>query len=108
MRPVGSNSECVFAPTTELTPGRLRKKGFSATCSLTLVSPRGREVKESGHLLCSVWNAPGLLEGTISFFPHPARAGSVLQASTGVGVGFNRRRTGRGGLGSTGRWRSTG
>jgi len=28
---------------------RLRKKGISAACSLTLVSPGGREVKESGH-----------------------------------------------------------
>ncbi len=30
---------------------RLRKKGISAACSLTLVSPGGREVKESSHHL---------------------------------------------------------
>ncbi len=36
---------------------RLRKKGISAACSLTLVSPRGREVKESNLLLPRARNA---------------------------------------------------
>ena len=55
---------------------RLRKKAFSATCSRTLVSPRGRELKESSHpfgsaqdkLLCRVRNARVCLRPKYPFF----------------------------------------
>jgi len=48
--------------------GRLRKKGLSAACSLTLVSPRGREVKESSHLLSRVRNFCNFTGPPESFF----------------------------------------
>src|ERR1700693_4538381 len=61
---------------------RLRKKGISAACSLTLVSPKGREAKESGHsfgfaqdkLLCRVRNVNIFIDCEKLFFPHPAKA----------------------------------
>jgi len=53
---------------------RRRKKGFSAACSLTLVSPGGRAVKESSHLLPRVRNANISVGPQNVFFPHPASA----------------------------------
>jgi hypothetical protein len=44
-------------PLTVFESSRLRKKGISAACSLTLVSPGGRAVKENGRLLSRVRNA---------------------------------------------------
>ena len=82
-------------------PKSLRKKGISAACSLTLVSPVGREVKESSHpfgcaqdkLLSRVRNAYISIGPKPSFFrtllkpaiaPYPisakARTGRVARA----------------------------
>ncbi len=52
---------------------RLRKKGIPQPAPSLSSLPVGREVKESSHLLCRVWNRyirPGPQE---SLFPHPAR-----------------------------------
>ncbi len=54
-------------------PNRLRKKRFSAACSLTLVSPRGREVKESSHLLSKVRNFRACIGPQNSFFRNLLR-----------------------------------
>ena len=52
---------------------RLRKKGFFRNLLPLSVSPRGREVKESGHLLCRVRNARIYMRAQSPFFPHPAK-----------------------------------
>src|SRR5215472_12511240 len=60
------------------------KKNFSATCSLTLVSPGGREVKESSHLLYRVRNARIYLRAQY-LFSAPCQL-SQLAAASGVEV----------------------
>ncbi len=49
-------------------------KRISAACSLTLVSPGGRDVKESSLLLPRVWNANIGAGPQGVFFPHPVSA----------------------------------
>jgi hypothetical protein len=50
------------------TPWQAAKKRISAACSLSLVSPEGREVKESSHLLHRVRNANCFQADKKSFF----------------------------------------